>query len=374
MECDVLVVGAGPAGSMAAKTSAEKGLSTILIEKKKVVGSPVQCAEGINESLFRNTGIKKNKLFIRQKIKGAKIYFYDEIYHLVTDQWRGYTIDRKVFDKYIAQQSADAGANVLLSTKAVGMKKSGNYWIVRIKSERQYKEIKTKIVIGADGFGCNIGKYAGIMSKWKPDEFSNGYNLEMGGLNIIENDVWHIAFGEEFPQGYAWVFPKGKKCANVGVAIKPGTNIKKSFEFFISKYPNIYKMIGNNYSILEARGGCVPTSGPRSLDETIADGIILVGDAAGIVDPITGEGINSSMISGIASAETAVACIEKNSWGKDYLSEFRQRWMNKRYIISTLGEEMELLLQLKEPFYKAFTNKNISKKVRENFIAQISDK
>ena len=371
MKCDVLVVGAGPAGSMAAKTAAEKDINVILIERNKNIGYPVKCAEGINKFLFQDTGIKKDDSFIEKEINGTKVYFYDEVYELNSEQWKGYTVDRTIFDKYLAKQAEDAGAKIFTDTKAVGMKREGNKWVVKIKNEKDFDKIEAKIVIGADGFECNIGKWAGIRKKWRKEEICKCYELLLNCPNLKEADKFHMAFGEEFPMGYAWIFPKNRK-ANVGVGVSPKASAKDALEFFIKKYPGMDVLLGKNYSIIEKRGGSIPMSGPKDVNETVSDGIILVGDAAGMVEPITGEGICPSMISGISAGETASLCIEKNNWNKEELSEYQQRWMSKRYINSTLGENMNSLLELKETFYTTFSNKIIKRK-REEFISMISN-
>ena len=177
MECDVLVVGAGPAGSMAAKTAAKMNANVILIERNKNIGQPVRCAEGINKFLFRDTGVKKDESFIRQVIDGTKIYFYDEVYELNSEQWKGYTIDRTIFDKYPASDAEDSGAKLYTATKAVGMKKLENGWLIKTTSENRIMNIFAKIVIGADGFECNIGRWAGIRKKWEDKDICKCYEL-----------------------------------------------------------------------------------------------------------------------------------------------------------------------------------------------------
>jgi digeranylgeranylglycerophospholipid reductase len=371
MDCDILVVGAGPAGSMAAKTAAEKNENVVLINRNKKIGYPVRCAEGINKFLFRDTGIKKDDSFIEQIIDGTKIHFYDEAYDLKTDQWRGYTINRTIFDKYLAIEAEKAGAKLLTATKAVGMKRKGNRWLIKTKSEKGLDQIETKIVIGADGVECNIGRWAGISRNWKENEVCKCYELFLKCPNISEDNNFHIAFGEEFPMGYAWIFPKNKK-ANVGVGVTPKKSAKNALHFFINKYPGVETLIGENYSLIEKRGGSIPTAGPKDVNEIIYDGIIVVGDAAGMVDPITGEGICPSMISGISAGETALLCLEKNNWDKENLNEYQQRWMRKRYINTTLGDNMKELLELREIVYTIFS-KNINKSEREDFVSMIQN-
>jgi len=366
--CDILVVGAGPSGSMAAKTASEKNTNVLLIERNKNIGSPVRCAEGINKFLFQDTGIKKNKSYINQEIKGTKIYFYNEIYELNSEQWKGYTIDRKKFDPYLAKLAEKSGAKLLTETKAIGMKRKGNRWVVNVKTKEKIGHIEAKIVIGADGFECNIGRWVGIRSKWKKDEICKCYELLLDCPDLKEDNKFHIAFGKEFPNGYGWIFPKKKK-ANVGVGVSINASPKNALKFFIEEYPRISTILGEKRSIIEKRGGSIPMSGPKSTNETISDGIILVGDAAGMVDPITGEGITFSMISGISAGEVATLSIEKNNWTKNALNKYEETWRSKKYLGDvSIGEDMELLKQTKELFYKIFTQKDIAYDVRKKLI------
>jgi len=369
ISCDILVVGAGPSGSMAAKTASEKNINVLLIERNKNIGSPVRCAEGINKFLFQDTGIKKDNIYINQEINGTKIYFYNEVYELNSEQWKGYTIDRKIFDPYLAKLAEKSGAELRTETKAIGMKRKDNRWIVKVKTKEKIGYIEAKIVIGADGFECNIGKWAGISRQWKKDEICKCYELLLGCPELKEDNKFHIAFGEELPGGYGWIFPKKKK-ANVGVGVSIKSSSKNALKFFINEYPGIDKILGEKRSIIEKRGGSIPMNGPKSINETISDGIILVGDAAGMVDPITGEGITFSMISGISAGEVAAISIEKNSWIKNVLIKYEETWRNKKYLGNVcIGEDIELLKQTKELFYKIFTQKDIPIIARKKLIS-----
>jgi digeranylgeranylglycerophospholipid reductase len=372
MKCDILVVGAGPAGSMTAKIAAEQGVDVIFIERNEKVGDPVRCAEGINISTFQDTGIEKDDSFIDQVIDGTKFYFYNEVYELNTKEWQGYVIDRKVFDKYLASQAEKAGAVLFTSTKAIGMKNKGDHWLVRIKSLKGIEEIETKIVIGAGGFKCSVGEWAGIRKKWKTEEFCSCLELLLACPELKEKTKFHMAFGEEFPMGYAWIFPKGGM-ANVGVGLAPGLSTQGALTFYINDYPGTNSILGENWSVVERRGGCAPSTGPKNVDEIVGDGVILVGDAAGIIDPILYEGITPAMISGIAAGEVASMGIKQKRWDKKTLSIYDKTWREKRYCGSLpLGEDLEMLTHTRELFYHLFTNRTIPKKARELLISVIN--
>lgn len=367
IECDVLVVGAGPAGSMAAKTAAENGISVILIEEHCEIGVPVQCAEGINNFFFKDTGVKKNKSFIRQRINGTKIYFYDEVYDLSTKQWKGYTIDRSIFDKELAKSAEQKGAILITDTRAISMTKKDERIVVSAKGRNGLYKIQTNIVIGAGGFGCQVGRWARIKDPWKLCEFTKCLEYKMR-VDLVENDKFHFVFGDEFLQGYGFVFPVGQKSANIGVGVGAKLNARKALEYFINKYPSTNKIIRSRYSIEEIRGGCIPMIGPLSRDRIVSDGIILVGDAAGIVDPITGEGIGPGMLSGIAAGEVAVEAIIKGDYKKSFLNKYYEMWRNKVYLGETkLGDYLDVMLELKGQFYCTFSKK-CEKIDRENLI------
>jgi len=373
---DVAIIGAGPAGSMACKTVAENNINVLMIERKEKIGEPVNCAEGINKFLFEETGIKKDKSFIKQKINGTKIYFYDEIYDLTSNQWQGYTLDRRIFDKYLAKQSEDCGATLIKGSKAVGMKKSGKKWLIKIKSGNKIREIETKIVIGADGIECNVAKWAEIGKRWTVDEYAKCLQYRIKDAQLKENDRFHIFFAEEFPNGYGWVFPKGKSCANVGVGIHPQFNTLDAISYLTSEYQGIDNIINSmskgEYTILEKRGGIVPICGPRNCDEIVTDGIMLVGDSASIVEPITAEGIEPAILSGIAAGETAVKSIQADCWDKKTLSEYDKNWRLKKYNgIFLLGEAFDEGMAIRENFYKVFTNRKISKSERKKLISNL---
>lgn len=369
MKFDVLVVGAGPAGSMTAKTVAKKGYETALIDRNINIGSPIRCAEGINKYLFKDTGIKKDKSFISQKIRGTNIYFYDEMYELTDEQWQGYTVDRKVFDTYLAKQAELSGAEVIKNTKAISLDSKKDRKIITVVSNGKTKKIESKIVVGADGFECRIGRWAGLIKKWKVNEFSKCFELVLGNLKIKGHDRFHMAFGEEFPYGYAWVFPKSRYTANVGVGIDARFSAREALDFFINEYPNIKEIIGDSYTILETRGGYIPTTGPRPIAETVGEGIVLVGDAAGIVDPITGEGITPAMLSGISAGEAISKSLKDNDWGKESLALYYDIWRNKRYVNKfKLGEDLDMLREIKPLFFDTFTNRKIPKIARKLFM------
>lgn len=371
MKCDVLIVGAGPSGSMAAKTIADENIDTILIERSKDIGLPVRCAEGVNKFLFKDTGIQMNSSFIENKINGTKIYYRDEIYDLNDEQWQGFTIDRNKFDCYLAEKAEQSGAKVVTSTKAVGLSKNRGKWVVDVISRGEMKTIEAKIIIGADGFESNIGKWANIKKRWGENDVFKCFELFATCPKLQGTDRFHIFFGKQFYDGYGWIFPKKDK-ANIGVGVPLHCSAVDTFNKDFKVDKRYKEIIGDNCSIIERRGGCVPMSGPNGLDQIVGDGIVLIGDAAGMVEPITGEGISPAMISGIAAGEIVSSSIKSKNWDKIQLHKYESIWRNKRYMNTTLGKSMDSLLELKETFHYMFSDR-ASAEERKTFIHTIDE-
>jgi len=155
--------------------------------------------------------------------------------------------------------------------------------------------------------------------------------------------------------------------------VSPKASAKDALDFFIKEYPGIGTLLGNDYSLIEKRAGGIPITGPKSIDEMVADGLILAGDAAGTVDPITGEGIIPSMLSGMAAGEVAALCIRGGSWDKKALSVYDETWRTKQYMgCVPLGEDLDMITESRDLFLTAFSRKDIPNEAREILISALS--
>ncbi len=221
---DVVVVGAGPAGSMAAKTAAEKGLNVLLIEKRQEIGVPVRCAEGISKkSLERFFEVKKR--WIANEVIGAKIYSPDgteiELSEEKAGNEVGYVLERRVFDRDLARMAAKAGAEVIVKTTAIKFERRGGILEVHLRRMGDDWKVETKILIGADGVESRIGREAGIIKTLKLNEIESCAQYLMTNLDVDKNYTYFYLGREIAPGGYAWIFPKGNSSANVGIGVMP---------------------------------------------------------------------------------------------------------------------------------------------------------
>ena len=323
IETDVLVIGAGPAGSAAARHAALGGADVILIDKKSEIGTPKRCAEGIYDHGLKWLGIEPDPQWAVQRINGGTIISPDKT-RLTLDETilpeKGYIVERKVFDKYMAMDAARAGAQIMVKTLAKSILKDdsdGSSIIVDCEQMGEIIEIKAKIVIAADGPESKVAKAFGINSTTKPQDMMAGVQYEMVGVNCERMDLIELHLGAFANGGYAWVFPKGEDIANVGIGI-PGNSKRPAIEYlneFIESYPPL-----NDAKAVELNVGGDPIGG--MIDQIYDDNLLVCGDAAGQVDPITGGGIILGMLGGMTAGKVAAKAIIDKDYSKERLEEY----------------------------------------------------
>ncbi len=333
-EYDVLVIGAGPGGSMAARYAARNGLKVLMVEKRAEIGVPVRCAEGISRSWMEEVEIEPQEKWIDAYMDGAKIYSPDEksVVELTAEQAGnevGFVLNREYFDKYLAALAAEAGAEIWLKSPAVDIIKEDGYVkgaIIRKFGEKV--EVRAKIVIAADGFESQVARWAGLNTVLREKDIVSCIQYRMTNIDIEENFT-HFFIGSCAPGGYVWIFPKGKKEANVGIGVslnklKHKGEVKKYMDDFIEKHPYLKKG-----SVIQIVTGAVSTCPvPKRI---VDNGIMLVGDAARLIDPITGGGIANACISGMYAGNVAAKCIDNPSKEcfQEYQKLVQERWGRK---------------------------------------------
>jgi digeranylgeranylglycerophospholipid reductase len=337
---DILVIGAGPAGSSVAMTAAKSGLSVLMVEKRAEIGSPKRCGEGLSKSALERMGLEKDDSWVCRTVLGASAYAPNG--KKITADYKGpegWVIERKVFDKWLAKKAAGAGAKVLAKTDAVSLvRKAGKISGAVLESSGRRREVQAKIIIAADGVESKIAREAGIDTTLRLVDVTSGVQFEMAGVEI-DPDRIELYFGNVVaPAGYAWIFPKGKNEANVGIGVRKPWAKKTALEYlnsFVESKPGLKKG-----SIIEVNGGGVPVG--ALMQDMVTDNFMIVGDAAHQVNPIHGGGIGESFVAGRIAAQVAIQAIKKGDTSKKSLSEYNRLWWKER------GEKLQRLVKLRE--------------------------
>ena len=307
IKTDVLVIGAGPAGSTAARFAAKGGAKVILMDKKSEIGAPKRCAEGVSKRTFEIL-----ELGIRLIAPdGTDVWLTNDVVELPE---AGYILERKVFDKHLAMEAGRAGAEIRIKTQAKGLKKEedGSY-TVTCECMGEVFDINAKILIGADGPESHVAKWAGLKAITKPKHMEAGVQFEMCNAKMERNDVLEFYFGSVAPGGYFWLFPKGDDIVNAGLAIIPEMAEKSAYAV-----ENCYAL--KDAQPVELNVGGDPVGG--LVKEMYNDNIMLCGDAASQVNPLTGGGITSGITGGKLAGQTAAEAIAAGDCSKKFLKKY----------------------------------------------------
>jgi len=354
IDTDVLVIGAGPAGSTAAKHAAINGAKVIVIDKKSEIGAPKRCAEGVSKDGLAKLGIEPSSRWVAKELSGVRLVSPNGTDVLLDDDKvklpeSGYILERKVFDKHMAMDAARAGAKILIKTIATGMVRENGQIVVDVESMDEKFQIKAKIVIGADGPESRVGRWADLKTTVKPKNMESCAQFEMANLEMAYPDCIDFYFGSVAPGGYAWIFPKGDDMANVGLGILTTQTDKTAYEHLLEFVKN--NPATRNAQPVELNVGGDPVGG--MLKDIIADNVMVVGDAASMVNPLTGGGIISGMTGGMIAGQVAAAAIKDNDYSKKRLTEYKDKAKTeigdsfikylkaKEYLLSLSDEELD---------------------------------
>ncbi len=307
MEVDVLIVGAGPAGSTTARYCAGNDVSVLLIDRRSEIGHPVQCGEfmpSANEmySMFpRSIDLEELLCFDDAVVAGPvdSISMVSPGGRTYTCPFKGTTLDRRSSDKYLAKLAVEAGADLKTSTSLLSVEDG--------VAKTTLGDVRFKVLVGADGPNSRTAREVGLE---RPADRYPAVTCQVDG--DFEPTI-RMYFGSVAPGGYAWLIPK-RRGANMGAGFNPG---------MLSGSPSdCLRAFASGLGLLcrDMTMGFVPQSGP--VRRTVAGSAILVGDAAGHVMPSNGGGIPIAMISGRIAGQT----VKEHLRDGLPLSEYEQRW------------------------------------------------
>ncbi|MCW3984057.1 MAG: NAD(P)/FAD-dependent oxidoreductase [Candidatus Bathyarchaeota archaeon] len=344
---DAIVVGAGTAGCLAAKTVAEKGLKVALIEKKPraEIGEKI-CGDALGEHHLTFLGLEKPQGGeLEAKIDGLKIYSPDEntIFTIADKDFKGYILNRHLFGQWLLKKAIDKGAELHDNTNFRSpIIEKGAVVGVTAKNMKTGKisEIRGKVVVDATG-------YFGMVRKQLPAELGLDREIDNEDVEACYREIRQLKQETEdtrycgiylnqkaSPGGYIWIFPKGGARVNVGI----GAIMRKT------GYPNPKEQLyATAYKKPMFEGSKLITGGAwfdpvrRPLDNMVGNGVMLVGDAASLVNPIHGGGIGPSMLSGYFAGQQIAEALSKGEPTKEALWGY-----NKRYI-DTYGKKQGTL-------------------------------
>ncbi len=340
---DVVVIGAGPAGAIAARTAAQAGLRVLLLEKRQEIGSPVRCAEGIAHDALVPF-IAPDPRWICAHVRAATITTVQDG-HWTTTRYEGaahgYVLERRVFDRVLAEEAARAGATIWVKSPAVGLlREHGRVCGVVVTRGDQRIALACRVVIAADGVESQVGRWAGLDTTVPLRDQMSCAQYLLAGIEVDPTCTAYYLGHEVAPGGYAWVFPKGEGRANVGLGLQADLACEPAqvwLDRFVESVPGLAR--GSPVTFI---AGGVPVM--PALPRLVTDGLLLVGDAARQVDPMTGGGIGNAMQAGRLAAQVAAQAIAAGDVSAARLMAYQDEWQ------AGIGRKMARNYRFKERY------------------------
>lgn len=348
MKYDVVVVGAGPVGSTAARYAALNGAKVLLLEEHASIGSPVGCTGLLSTRAVAECELKPSEEFVFNSVRGAFVHAPDgQCLPIDGRQTRAHVVSRKNFDRALALMAVEEGVELSLRTRAVGFEKKnqetakeGQQVKLRVLRNGKPETICSPIVIGADGVKSRIASYAGLE---KPARILPGIQIEAPYASE-DIDFVELFPGSSAPGFFAWTVPVDEKVSRIGLALEPGIAWKNSQEersplSYLEKFLRSNPHVKARYSggMLDFVVGGIPI-GPQ--EKTTSDGILLVGDAAGQAKPTSGGGIYTGAFAAKIAGKVAAQAVLEGDTSAERLSEYDQLWRKG------LGKELEIGLKI----------------------------
>jgi digeranylgeranylglycerophospholipid reductase len=323
LEYDLVVVGAGPAGSSAAYMAAKNGVRVALIEKEETVAHSVRtsgvtwldtieefsipddCYNPIKNYSFCSPN---NKVTISDKVSRAAV------------------LDVRKTYRWLASQAEKQGVDIFLKTNVIDVIKDNQGRIIGVKAASPDEELNfhCKVVVDASGFQSVVAKSMGLVTQWK--RFGAGAEWEVK-VEHADSETWWLMVGQEYsPAGYAWIFPLGNNIVRIGVgvgkpesSIDPTQRLKEIMEKKLGPIKDLGKILP-----IEFHYGLIPNDGLSR--KTVYDNFMLVGDTAGQANPLVLEGIRYAIRYGRVAGKIAAKAIKSGDTSEESLMEYEEIW------------------------------------------------
>lgn len=337
MNYDMIIVGAGPAGSVTAMTVAQAGFRVLVLEKNASCRSP--CAGYVSRTI--NFELPENCI-IQSKITTMRTYFPDLSFH--DFQLDGFVMDRPSFDTALAVKAIESGSELKWNSPLVNLIPEGAGF--------RGGEASGKIIVGADGVFSKTAQLLGI-EKQKVAVCAQ-YHLK--GIKPLPQTSEFFFDANYAPGGYIWIYPTGKDSAKVGVGITGDLKPPRQYlDAFIRESHAAECLKGK---IIEYVTGALPISGLR--EKLVFDNVLLVGDCAGMADPVTGAGINNAMLAGEMAGITIIEALENDDLAM--LSQYELR------IKKLLGKPLARALEKRKKMDACVNNELLQKHLPELWV------
>lgn len=323
MSYDVVVVGAGPVGSVAAREIAQEGFKVLLVEEHPQIGEPVHCSGLVTPRTLQAAGVSED--LVLNRIKGAIVHSPSGMeVSIGGDQVRALVIDRKRFDQVLAEQAQQANVTLALGVRVAGIETSPDGATVRLDYRGRLGSVDAQIVLGTDGSRSVVARHLGSPA---PREAIVAIGGEMALRSRSDDHVEVFVDPELTPGWFAWAIPVDGERVRIGLGTAGNTSPRRLLDQLVSR--SSYLRSGR---FLRLQGGLIPIVSPHRI---AGQRTLIAGDAAGSVKPTSGGGIYTGILSAKLAARVAIQALRDGAGlNNGALASYQRLWFQH------LGEEL----------------------------------
>lgn len=317
---DLIVIGAGPAGASAARTAAQHGLRTLMLEKEKLPRNKL-CGGGLTPKVLKKLDFSLPKELIENVARSVRIHVGDNLHHFESKQPLVYMTSRARFDSFLAKKAVEVGVELHDKSAVHGLETSKSHVTVKTLTG----SFESRILIGADGVGGLTARAGGFYDRWKPDQVALAVESEVYvGEQVVQEFVGTDSFFDLYfgvsPAGYGWIFPKDDHLTvGVGCRLSRLRDGRELFKSFADGLPVL-----KGFEVPKPQAHLIPLGG-TAIVPSARGRILLAGDSAGQVEPMLGEGIYFSIWGGQIAAQVAAESCSQEKFDPKILASYEKR-------------------------------------------------
>ncbi|NWJ52625.1 MAG: geranylgeranyl reductase family protein [Bacteroidetes bacterium] len=378
---DILIIGAGPSGAACALRLSKSGYKVAVLEKEvsprtKICGDALG-VDVVNQLPMLSEGLLTDFLAFPSKLAshGVKIVAPNGGSLAIPFIYKGakgngFICKRIDFDHLLYKHmNVSSNIQVIQNCRVISVQQKNDGILVNTSKG----VFKGKVIVGADGVRSIVARNLGKI-KLERNHFSAGLRVYYEGVTNFNPDNYiELYFIKEILPSYLWVFPLPNNQANVGLMMlaskvaKKKINLKETLNHLLATHPELKERFKNATPLETIKGHGLPLGSKKRLIS--GERFLLVGDAAGLIDPFSGEGVGNALRSGRIAAEHLIQCIEQNdysaSFNKKYDAEIYRRMWKEFKLSSRLQTMCKYSFLLNTIVHKANKNKNFFKFVIE---------
>lgn len=368
MKTDIAVIGASPAGLMAARYAALGGAQVMLLEKKDEIGTDVHPANSFFKGMMDITGEKVDRSYVVHDIKGMKLISPGG--HKIKVKTPGYAIDKAAFDQFYEKKALSAGVEIRTGTEVTQLRRKESGVLLKTATDgvEQSERIKAKIVIIADGILSKNARDAGLHTMKHPEDIAWGTELTIRAPGIGEPEFAEYFVGSHAPGWKSSYLPRGGDEAAIGVYVRQyGRDVSGFLDSWVERFKDLKNISDDEFEIVERKSAGDPIV--TIPDKTYTDNIMVAGGAAGQ------SGIGYAMHAGRIAGEVGAMAVAKGDYSERMLSKYRSNWRSSLYAEHVFGRfGLETLRKMEDDeideLFEVFEDEDISSLIKGSTVNQ----